>query len=272
MTNKKISALPAAATPLAGNELIPMSNGTNTVYSSVYNLTAGRPVNTSELLSSGSIFFGQNGNYGAGCFYSDANWGLITRAKQASPGIADFAWMDAGGTKLFSIVSSNLVPAVAAKGINFTANTPAAGMTSRLLNWYEEGTWTPQLSTATPPTTPFTMGSNNATYTRIGRQVTVRANVSTANVDLTGASGAVFISGLPFTVASSGWAAGAVAIASNWAANHPSECEAESGTDRIYLFYRTTANGGSSVNQSTDITSGAVSFGNTIFVTVTYFV
>lgn len=39
-------------------------------------------------------------------------------------------------------VGDNVVPA-AAKGINFSGNTPAAGMTSQLLNWYEEGTWTP---------------------------------------------------------------------------------------------------------------------------------
>ena len=34
----------------------------------------------------------------------------------------------------------NLTQGTAAKGVNFTANTPAAGMTSQLLNWYEEVT------------------------------------------------------------------------------------------------------------------------------------
>ena len=39
--------------------------------------------------------------------------------------------------------TGNVIQGTAAKGVNFTANTPAAGMTSQLLNWYEEGTWTP---------------------------------------------------------------------------------------------------------------------------------
>jgi hypothetical protein len=42
-----------------------------------------------------------------------------------------------------TLSTGNLVQGTAAKGVNFTANTPAAGMTSQLLNWYEEGTWTP---------------------------------------------------------------------------------------------------------------------------------
>jgi len=38
--------------------------------------------------------------------------------------------------------TQNLVQGTAAKGVNFTANTPAAGMTSQLPTWYEQGTWT----------------------------------------------------------------------------------------------------------------------------------
>ena len=45
-----------------------------------------------------------------------------------------------GGVTQWEIpdVNGNLVQKVAAKGINFTANTAATGMTSQLLNWYEE--------------------------------------------------------------------------------------------------------------------------------------
>jgi hypothetical protein len=38
----------------------------------------------------------------------------------------------------FKLYTGNLIQGTAAKGVNFTANTPAAGMTSQLLNWYEE--------------------------------------------------------------------------------------------------------------------------------------
>jgi hypothetical protein len=98
-----------------------------------------------------------------------------------------------------SLSTGNLVPGTAAKGINFTANTPAAGMTSQLLNWYEDGTFTATLTAATPPTTPPT---TTAYYTRIGRTVTVQIDFS--NKDTTGAAGDYSITGLPFTSSNNG--------------------------------------------------------------------
>tara|TARA_R110000868_G_scaffold286915_2_gene547329 strand:+ start:393 stop:1004 length:612 start_codon:yes stop_codon:yes gene_type:complete len=68
-----------------------------------------------------------------------------------------------------TLSTGNIVPATAAKGINFTANTPAAGMTSQLLNWYEEGTWTPVVTSLGGTITSYTA---SGTYTRIGREVT----------------------------------------------------------------------------------------------------
>ena len=43
-----------------------------------------------------------------------------------------------GGTDI-TFNTGNLIQGTAAKGINFTANTPASGKTSQLLNWYEIG-------------------------------------------------------------------------------------------------------------------------------------
>jgi hypothetical protein len=88
----------------------------------------------------------------------------------------------------------NLVQGTAAKGINFTANTPAAGMTSQLLNWYEEGTWTPVL---TDGTNDATMDSTTGgTYTRIGNRVCLSARVATTS--LGSVTGNMYIKGLPF--------------------------------------------------------------------------
>jgi hypothetical protein len=67
-------------------------------------------------------------------------------------------------------------------------------MTSQLLNWYEEGTFTATLTSATPPTTPIT---TTAYYTRCGDTVTVYC--AFRDVDTTGAAGNVSITGLPFT-------------------------------------------------------------------------
>jgi hypothetical protein len=86
----------------------------------------------------------------------------------------------------------NLVQGTAGKGINFTANTPAAGMTSELLNWYEEGTWTPTYSGWVSNPTVV-----SAQYTRIGRQVTLTAKFFSG----VSANGSL-IFGIPFTILS----------------------------------------------------------------------
>lgn len=89
----------------------------------------------------------------------------------------------------------NLTQGTAAKGVNFTANTPAAGMTSQLLNWYEEGTWTPTVTSSSGTIT--TVGAVSGKYTRIGRQVTAICSV-TITTNGTGA-GYIAIGGLPFS-------------------------------------------------------------------------
>jgi hypothetical protein len=91
--------------------------------------------------------------------------------------------------------TDNITQGTAAKGVNFTANTPAAGMTSQLLNWYEEGTWTPVVYGATTAGTYTTVGVA-ATYTRVGRLVSIQLYVDWSNHTGTGGMN---IGGLPFT-------------------------------------------------------------------------
>ena len=107
--------------------------------------------------------------------------------------------------------TDNITQSTAAKGVNFTANTPAAGMTSQLLNWYEEGTFTPTIV----GTTTAGSGTYNAQlgrYTRIGRVVTFQlyvdwsAHTGTGNME---------IEGLPFTSNITGDLYSAVAIRTN---------------------------------------------------------
>ena len=65
-------------------------------------------------------------------------------------------------------------------------------MTSELLADYEEGTWTPGQGNQTVNGTYASSG----TYTKIGRQVTVRGT-ATATTDIAGAAGTYF-DNLPF--------------------------------------------------------------------------
>jgi hypothetical protein len=91
--------------------------------------------------------------------------------------------------------TGNLVPGTAAKGINFTANTPASGMTSQLLNWYEEGTFTPGISFGGNHV-GMTVNNAYAFYTRTGKTVTVHGYIG---LGAKGSStGAATITGLPF--------------------------------------------------------------------------
>jgi hypothetical protein len=104
-------------------------------------------------------------------------------------------------------VSDNIVIGTSGKGIDFSA-TAGTG-TSELLADYEEGTWTPTITgSSTNPT--VTYGLQRGVYTKVGRVVTVSCFLSWSAIS--GGSGDVRISGLPFTIESSIGAGGAGAI------------------------------------------------------------
>ena len=93
--------------------------------------------------------------------------------------------------------TDNITQSTAAKGINFTANTPAAGMTSQLMNWYEEGTFTPTIggdSVAGVQTYNTQVGF----YTRIGNRVEFNLRIVLSAKDAATA-GNLIVGGLPFT-------------------------------------------------------------------------
>ena len=100
------------------------------------------------------------------------------------------------------VSSGNLVIGTAGKGIDFSANTSTtttgAAMTAELLDWYEEGTFTPKITFGN--TSDFTGGSYGTcegTYTRVGRMVTISFTTSVSAKGTS--SGLVHINGLPFT-------------------------------------------------------------------------
>jgi hypothetical protein len=99
-----------------------------------------------------------------------------------------------------SVTTGNIIPNTAAKGINFTANTPAAGMTSQLLNWYEEGTWTPAQGGGLTVVGAF---SSTGKYIRFGSEVRVSGTVTGATSVAVTAAG-VITTNLPFTVGTAG--------------------------------------------------------------------
>ena len=69
------------------------------------------------------------------------------------------------------------------------------------LDDYEEGTWTPVLTFATPGDLDVVYTTQVGTYSKIGRDVRVTGNIRTTTFTHTTASGLLKITGLPFTAA-----------------------------------------------------------------------
>jgi len=202
MANSTISALTSATTPLAGTETLPVVQSGSTKQVSVANLTYGRDVSTRSILVRSDS--GPTTYYGTISHDAVTTGANIYDVTSASGGGHVFR---RGGSTLVSIdAGGNIIPAVAGKGVNFTANTPASGMTSQNLTWYEEGTWTPTVTASTPGITPPTFTSTSGTYTRIGRTVYITYNIQ-FNQNGTGA-GYLKVVGLPFNLGQRGFGVG----------------------------------------------------------------
>jgi hypothetical protein len=145
--------------------------------------------------------------------------------------------------------TDNITQSVAAKGLNFAANTPAAGMTSQLLNWYEEGTWggvNGSLNISSVVLSSFT-------YTRVGRQVTLSGRI-TGNVTSSASTTYVILDTLPFPIGNSLTVAGSCHTQNNTAVGIALGNNANS----IYVWFTAT--------------SGIVSGSQGFALTITYFI
>ena len=129
------------------------------------------------------------------------NKGAIKIVTRNGPGVYDetFRVTETGDVKA---PVGNFVLGTAGKGIDFSANSHAAGMTSELLNYYEEGTWTPSYTNFTSSGSPTTL---EAKYTRIGRMVTIELRFQ-YSASVTCTAGSSQISGLPYVQGSAGTA------------------------------------------------------------------
>ena len=105
-----------------------------------------------------------------------------------------------GSTGNVSVSTGNVVMATSGKGIDFTATAEGSGtMTSELLNDYEEGTWTPVVADAASGGNVGTSTIVSATYTKIGRQVSVEFYIMAIGTAGMTAGNAFNIRGLPFS-------------------------------------------------------------------------
>lgn len=209
MADKKISALAPATTPLAGTEVLPIVQGGSTVKVSAANITAGRTVSAANYTvetggkissagdlvasvsnSANSVYFGGGGTPPAQIWLQAVDTAVVY--------VNGATRLTTDNVGNHTVNTGNLVVGTAGKGIDFSANANAPGMTSELLDWYETGTWTPTQGTFGTWSSP----TFNARYTRIGNQVTLFLQQTTGSID-SGVAGS-YIQGLPFTPAVSG--------------------------------------------------------------------
>lgn len=184
MADKKISALTAASLPLAGTEVLPIVQSGATVKVATDDLTV------KNVRSNATTGLLQIAGPGAG-----------TTRVMTTPN-ANFIAARTDAAQTFSgnqtLGDGNIIQGAAAKGFNFTANTAEAGKTSQLLNWYEEGTWTPTLTINTVGDLAITYSAQTGYYTRIGRLVRVSFDIQTSAFTHTTSSGVWRVAGLPF--------------------------------------------------------------------------
>jgi|10_taG_2_1085330.scaffolds.fasta_scaffold36451_4 hypothetical protein len=102
------------------------------------------------------------------------------------------------GSGNVTITDGNLI-LDAGNGIDFSDTTDASGMTSELLDDYEEGTWTPVLTPQTGTIT--TVGTVSGTYTKVGNIVKAHCVLKIT----TNGTGATYlkVAGLPFSFSES---------------------------------------------------------------------
>lgn len=97
----------------------------------------------------------------------------------------------------FTASTGNFVPATSGKGVDFSAHSSAAGVTSKVLVDYEEGTWTPNQGAGLTVIGAF---SSSGTYTKIGRQVTV-SGILIGATSIAAGSASYITTNLPFNSA-----------------------------------------------------------------------
>lgn len=138
-----------------------------------------------------------------------------------------------------TIVDGNLIIGTAGKGIDFSVTSHPAGMTSELFDDYEEGTWTPVYTTSAGAYASVTHSIQIGRYRKIGDLVYITLSLRTSAANITGASGQMLISGLPYTAAtiSQGTASMSVSYATIFSNVRPQGAYVISGGTTMYLTY-----------------------------------
>ena len=209
-------------------------------------------------------FFGYDSSQNA-IIQSTLNKGIVLEVNNNTYGSGSRALYIKSDTDV-EVTSGNLVIGTSGAGIDFSADSSAAGMTSELLDDYEEGTWTPVVAGSSTAGT-YELSSSSATYTKIGRQVTLICFMRLAAAITGGGTGALTITGLPFAKTSGPYPIGPVLFDGvDWTAGANLCCTFGTVSVGSTIFFeQTNDNAGASAVQIT-----GVSANDYIFFTISY--
>jgi hypothetical protein len=230
MADTKISALPAATTPLAGTEVLPIVQGGVTEKVAVDDLTVKNV----------------RSNATSGILQVTGPAAAATRVMTTPDANFTAARTDAAQsfTGDQTLSTGNLVIGTSGKGIDFSA-TPGTG-TSELLDDYEEGTWTPTVDAGW---TGVTYAEQSGNYTKVGNMVTAWFRIQFSG---TSAAANIELRGLPFNLPST---------ASNGGGSLR-YCSAPTNETTGFLLYPVPSSGSMFLYQDNDTAARIASNGN----------
>lgn len=162
-----------------------------------------------------------------------------------------------------TIVNGNLVIGTSGKGIDFSVNPSAPGMTSELLDDYETGTFTPVIADAATGGNVAAAATTSGIYTKVGNVVTVHFKASSINTTGMTAGNILYLRGLPFTNNSTEVANGVTDMRNTAFTDYPTVFLGASSA-AVMLFMHTSGGGVSQVLVS------AVTGSSLFFITLTY--
>ena len=167
----------------------------------IFKLTSTTGTNPAYLYATstgGDFYFGRDNSTGT-TFGTGTGYSAIVYSANAYPMVfftnaVERARITSSGD--VNISTGNVVMGTSGKGIDFAATASGSGtMTSELLNDYEEGTFTP---TVTSGMTAITYSDQTGSYVKIGRLVSFYIRLLTTAGTRDG--GQVIFGGLPFNV------------------------------------------------------------------------
>jgi hypothetical protein len=171
-------------------------------------------------------------------------------------------WTASGTWALPAFTAGGLITLTSGQIAFPSTQVPSAD--ANTLDDYEEGTWTPTLTTDGVDFTTVTYdAARGGRYVKVGKLVHINGFLRTDAVTVGSATGNVQIGGLPFTViTSTGGTADAdspIALSSvdTWAGEEPLAAHCSGNSTKIYLYYRAAVTGDTTLTAVADVGTGA---------------